>query len=105
MKAIVQADTDAPLEKIKLVYKGKITVDSDSLKSLGISKPSTIIVVISKVEKIKPTQQSKESIPTNFQTGLGNFNPVGFGNFGTPPTDLGIMNHPQYMSTLAGMSE
>jgi len=84
MKAVVQADTDAPIEKIKLVYKGKITVDRDSLKSLGITKPSTIIVVINKIEKPPTPLQPKESIPTNFQTGLGNFNPVGFGNFGNP---------------------
>lgn len=82
MKAVVQAQSDAPFEKIKLVYKGKMTADGDTMKSLGISIPSTIIVVINKFEKIKPTQQPKESIPTNFQTGLGDFNPVGFGNYG-----------------------
>lgn len=81
----MQADTEAPSEKIKLVYKGKITTDGETLKSLGITKPSTIIVVINKFEKAKPVQQPKEAIPTNFQTGLGNFNPVGFGNYGTPP--------------------
>lgn len=49
LKAIVEAETETPDDKIKLVYRGKMTQVNDTIQGLGIDKPATIIVVLSKV--------------------------------------------------------
>ena len=41
------------------------------------------MVVLRKTEKKDPQTQGINPNLSNIQTGLGDFNPVGFGNFGT----------------------
>jgi hypothetical protein len=54
VKVIINAEKDVPVEKIKLVFKGKMLKDGDTLSASGITKPSTIVVVFNKFEKQKP---------------------------------------------------
>lgn len=53
------------------------------MESLQIREPVTIMVVLRKTEKKDPQTQGINPNLSNIQTGLGDFNPVGFGNFGT----------------------
>lgn len=50
--------------------------------SLDIKEPATIMVVLRKNEKKDEQTQGINPVLSNIQTGLGDFNPVGFGNFG-----------------------
>ena len=82
LKTHLSVQTGHHIDKIKLVYKGKIIENQQTMQSLDITQPAVIIVVYSKHEKKENDQPSIAPIMTSLQTGLGDFNPVGFGNFG-----------------------
>ena len=82
MKNILADKNNHPVENIKLVYKGKIIDNNDTIGSLNINQPAVIMVVLKQAEKKTAQQEGINPNLSNIQTGLGDFNPVGFGNFG-----------------------